>query len=96
MYDLPAHHEMPINKDGQGPETNPELVTDVHCWCGMPQWPCPWADVPEEAFQDLHTAILHFFGRAAREVQGPVTMATFRKYLDYMFESKFGVFLDEN
>jgi hypothetical protein len=34
MYEIPEHLAMPINGAGQGPETDPELVTDTVCWCG--------------------------------------------------------------
>lgn len=40
MYEMPEHLDMPINADGGGPETNPELVARVVCWeCGT-DWPC--------------------------------------------------------
>jgi hypothetical protein len=94
MYDLPAHHEMPINKNGDGPETNPELVTDVHCWCGMPRWPCPLEYVAEDVWTHLFDSIMSFYKAASIEDEGPVSEATFRRYLTNMFESKLGVWID--
>ena len=34
MYEVPEHLPIPINSDGGGPETDPELVVDIVCWCG--------------------------------------------------------------
>lgn len=45
IYDAmpqPEHFPMPINRDGEGPEPDPDAVTDVICsWCQPVEvWPC--------------------------------------------------------
>jgi len=42
----------------------------------------------------MHATILSFFVAAAKADQGRVTLATFRMYLDNMFEAKLGVWID--
>jgi len=34
MIDLPEHAPMPINAEGNGPETDPDKVIGIVCWCG--------------------------------------------------------------
>lgn len=36
MHNLPEHLAMPLNFDGEGPETDPRKVERVVCWCGQP------------------------------------------------------------
>lgn len=42
MYDLPEHFPMPINANGQGPETDESKVVRTICWSCIPEedWPC--------------------------------------------------------
>lgn len=37
-YHLPLN----INAEGNGPETNPDLVTETICWGDLEEWPCDW------------------------------------------------------
>lgn len=40
--ECPTHFPLPIRADGEGPETNPELVVRTICWSCLPDedWPC--------------------------------------------------------
>lgn len=46
MIEVPDHFPMPINAEGQGPETDPEKVVSVICWSCIPEqvWPCDKAE----------------------------------------------------
>lgn len=40
-YDYPVFHvAMPINADGDGPEKDPDRVTETICWECLETWPC--------------------------------------------------------
>ena len=46
MNDVPddypiSHISLPINADGDGPEKDPDRVTDVICAHCVATWPCP-------------------------------------------------------
>jgi hypothetical protein len=45
MYEIPEHFPMPINVEGNGPETDPEFVVRTICWGCLPaqDWPCEHA-----------------------------------------------------
>jgi hypothetical protein len=34
---------MPLNANGDGPETDPEKVTETICWVCLVDWPCEGA-----------------------------------------------------
>lgn len=36
----PTHISMPVNADGDGPEMDPDKVTDIICWSCLETWPC--------------------------------------------------------
>ena len=42
MYDTPTHFPMPINSEGEGPETDASKVVRTVCWSCIPaeDWPC--------------------------------------------------------
>jgi hypothetical protein len=40
MCELPEHLEVPLNRDGNGPEMDPERVVRSVCWTCMEGWPC--------------------------------------------------------
>ncbi len=35
-----THISMPINANGDGPEMDPEKVTETICWSCIETWPC--------------------------------------------------------
>lgn len=44
MFDLPVHASIGLNSDGNGPESDPDLIESSVCWeDGLP-WPCPDAE----------------------------------------------------
>lgn len=34
MFEIPEHFPIDVNEKGEGPETDPDKVVAVVCWCG--------------------------------------------------------------
>ena len=56
MYDLPEHFPIPVNKEGQGPETDLAKVESYVCWCDDTL--CPKFAVSGDSYREALTTLI--------------------------------------
>jgi hypothetical protein len=57
MYDMPEHFPLPLNDQGQGPETDDNAVYTFGCWCGKSD--CLLFQVSGDAYRLAKDALGH-------------------------------------